>query len=270
MNMEKSSYDRILSAGNAASYIFMITMNALANALPINGMTTGQLSDRYPNLFVPAGFTFSIWGLIYLLLGVFVTGQAIRSFGKTGRPSFHGATGFFFILSSLANGCWILAWHYELVALSLLIMLIIFGSLIAIYLRLGIGSSPVAGSDRFLFFLPFSVYLGWISIATIANLTAVLVRYGWNVVAPGDAPWACIGIAAGVTIAIMAMERKGDVFWALTVAWALFGILAKRLAAGEPSVSVTACAGAGIVVLCAGIVVRIARKQIYGSGHGIT
>ena len=118
---------------NLIAFVFMITMNYLANALPLNGKTTGQLSDQYPNLFTPAGITFSIWGVIYLLLLVFIILQLWGS-----QQKLVSSMGWAFVASALFNGLWILAWHYERTGLSVLIMLGLLASLIFINQRLAL------------------------------------------------------------------------------------------------------------------------------------
>ena len=129
----------LLPALNTIGLLVMLALNALANALPINGMTTGAVSDKYDNLFVPAGLTFSIWGLIYLLLTAFVVYQWMVARSNSSPHSFVEKVGAWFFVSCLANAAWILAWHYELLPLSVLLMLVLLACLLAIYLRLGVG-----------------------------------------------------------------------------------------------------------------------------------
>ena len=169
--MTRSRY--AFPALNTVGLILVLALNGLANALPINGVTTGGVSDRYANLFTPAGLTFSIWGLICLLLTAFVVYGWVAARGD--RDSFSGGVGPWFFVSCLANSGWILAWHYRLLPLSLVLMLVLLGSLLAVYLRLGIGLTGVSRHERLLVHLPFSVYLGWITVATIANVAVLLV-----------------------------------------------------------------------------------------------
>ncbi|MFH1381718.1 MAG: tryptophan-rich sensory protein, partial [Chloroflexota bacterium] len=161
-----------LAIMNLIGFLGTVVVNGLSNALPLNGKTAGELSDQYPNLFVPAGLTFSIWGIIYILLAIFVIyGRIVAVKKDTQKSSFIENIGVLFFISCLANMGWIFAWHYEIVPLSVLIMLILLVTLIAIYLRLRIGRSDSSKTEKYLVHLPFSVYLGWITIATIANIT---------------------------------------------------------------------------------------------------
>lgn len=215
---------------NLIGLLLVLLLNTLANVLPLNGYTTGQLSDRYPNFFVPAGFTFSIWGLIYLLLLVFITFQ-LRSWWKKEEVNldFVHKIGPWFMVSCLANASWIVAWHYLQVTLSLLIMLIILGSLIIIYLRLGIGeTTPASSGEKWAVRLPFSIYLGWITVATIANVTTILVANGWQGGPFDPVTWAAIMVTVATVIGIIVLVKKADVAYVLVLIWAFYGVFAKH------------------------------------------
>ncbi|MBN1856588.1 MAG: hypothetical protein JW846_06535 [Dehalococcoidia bacterium] len=250
---------------NLLGFLGTVVVNGLAVTLPINGMSTGALSDKYENLFVPAGLTFSIWGLIYLLLGLFVVYQLAVARRDSADAFFTGEIGLWFLLTCIANMGWIFAWHYELLALSLGLMLLLLGSLLFIYLRLGIGVSSVPGAVRYLVHLPFSVYLGWITIATIANVTALLVSVGWNGFGIEEQYWAVAVIVVGVVIAIAMLITRRDIFFALVVDWALLGIALKRMALANPAAyAVLVAAIAGIVVVSIGILIQVIRRRVYG------
>lgn len=203
---------------NLLAFIVMVIMNYLANALPLNGKTTGQLSELYPNLFTPAGVTFSIWGIIYFLILVFVVVQL-----RTANQKLVSAIGWAFFISSLFNALWILAWHYEQTGLSVIIMLGLLASLIYINQQLSVLPFSITK-------LAFGIYLGWICIATIANVTALLVSLGWG--GWGIAPeyWTIIMIATGAAITMLAIYRLQNPFLGLAVIWAFVGIIFKRQA----------------------------------------
>ncbi|MCK7539401.1 MAG: tryptophan-rich sensory protein [Marinilabiliales bacterium] len=143
-------------------------MNYLANALPLNGKTTGELSDAYPNLFVPAGVTFSIWGVIYTMLVIFCVVQF-----TTSQQAVISRMGWIFGISCIFNALWIVAWHYGRLPMSLILMLGLLVSLI--WINIFIKDMPYG-----FFKAAFGIYLGWICIATIANVTALMVNYGWG------------------------------------------------------------------------------------------
>jgi hypothetical protein len=255
----------ILSILNIIGFIGVIIVNALAVMVPLNNKTTGELSDQYPNLFVPAGLTFSIWGVIYILLATFVIYGLIISIRKdTHKSSFISNIGILFFISCLANIGWIFAWHYEILSLSLVIMLLLLGSLLSIYLRLHIGKSGSSKPDKYLVHLPFSVYLGWITIATIANVTALLVDVNWNRFGLSEQFWAAAVIVVGIAIALSVLVTRRDVFYCIVVDWALLGILLKRLAIETaPDQSVIAVTIAGLILITVGIVVQVIRRKVY-------
>ena len=225
--MDESKAKTTLQFANIAGFLGTIVVNYLANALPIAGKSTGELSDLYPNLFTPAGFTFAIWGVIYLLLTLFVIYQA-KDIHKLNKDPVVEKVGGWFFVTCLANMGWIFAWHYQAVGLSLVFMLILLVSLIFIYLRLDIGRARVTKMERYLVHLPFSVYLGWISVATIANVSAFLVGTGWNRWGLSEATWTVIVIIAGTVIALNGLRSRGDVFFSLVFVWAFIGIFVRR------------------------------------------
>jgi hypothetical protein len=224
---------QILKIGNLLGFLLTIVLNTLATTLPINGKNTGELSDAIPNLFVPIGLTFSIWGVIYLLLAIFAIAQ-LWNFAKSSseQEMVLERIGPWFIIASLANSVWILAWHYVQVPLSLIIMVALLVSLLVIYLRLEIGSTRINSwtlKTRIIYGWPFSVYLGWITVATIANVTAVLVTANLPSFGLSESVWTIIMIiiALGITLSMLFIRK--DIPYALVVAWALLGIILKRI-----------------------------------------
>jgi hypothetical protein len=251
---------------NLVGFLAVVIVNALAVLLPINNRTTQQLSDKYPNLFVPAGITFSIWGIIYILLLVFIIYQFVVAFRKSSleRDIFE-KIGILFFISCIFNVAWIFAWHYEIVWLSLIIMVLFLISLISICVRLAVGRQPVRNSEKILVNIPFSVYLGWITIATIANATAFLVKINWNGFGIDSQVWAAIVITIGVIITLAILFSRNDIFYSLVVIWALVGILLKRISDNSmPDQLVIIASIAGIAIVGLGIIVQlIIKKKIY-------
>jgi hypothetical protein len=207
---------RTLPLLNLAGFLFMISLNVLANALPLFGRTTGEISALYPNLFVPAGFTFSIWGIIYLLLLIFTVAQFRRD-----ASQLISSLGPWYLITGIANGGWIVVWHALLPAWSLVVMLILLVALIILYIRLPFGEW------KYRFKLPISVYLGWISVATIANATAVLVSIGWTGGGWTEAGWTIAMIIVAVLAGLFFLWRYADVPYVLVILWALYGILSR-------------------------------------------
>jgi hypothetical protein len=249
---------KALQTGNILAMIITIAINALAVLLPLNGKTTEYLSDKYPNLFVPAGLTFSIWGIIYILWVVFAVYQARDLFKKDEKemPFLHQIT-YLFILSSVANSAWIFAWHYEYVGFSLLIMIILLFSLLAIYLRLNIGRAQVSLMEKLCVHAPFSVYLGWITVATIANVTAFLVSVNWDGFGISPLIWTILVISVGVLITLLMLALRKDIAYSIVVLWALLGIWIKRTTPAYTNNDVALTALIAMIIIGVGILAII-------------
>ena len=224
-----NKFFQLLQIGNIIAVIITIIVNGLANLLPIGGKNTAELSDNIPNLFVPAGITFAIWGIIYVLIILFAIYLAKDLFKKekTTTP-FLKKISYFFILASIANIIWIFLWHYEQVLLSLLAMLVLFVSLLLMYLRLNIGKEKVSLKERIFIHVPISVYIGWITVATIANVTAVLVTIGWNGFGISEEIWTILVIVIAAIITILMLIKRKDCAYSAVIIWALIGIYLKR------------------------------------------
>ena len=238
--------DKLRQWLNVLALLGMITANALANIIPFNGQTTGEISDRFDVYFVPAGYVFSIWGLIYVALLGFAVYQALP--GQRENPRFR-EIGYLFVYSCIANGVWLLLWHYEFFMWTVIVMIVLLLLLITIYLRLEIGRARVPTPERWLAHAPFSIYLGWITVATIANITQYLDFLGWNGWGISGAVWAVIMLVAGVAITASMIATRGDTAFSLVIVWAYVGIAVKQ--AETPLVANTAWILAGIVLLLA-------------------
>lgn len=234
-----------LRAANTAAYILMIVMNALATLLPLGGKTTGELSDQYPVLITPPGYVFSIWSVIYALLAGFILYQW-TSVGAS-RESVR-RIGLWFVLNGLANSAWIVAWQYEQLGLSVVIMLLLLVTLIVLYHRTQRAGGPKApAGEALLVQLPFSLYLGWISVATIVNVTVLLYDAGWDGFGLDDTAWLTIGMLVAAIVGLVIGFLYRDPFFGLVQAWALSGIATKSELAS--SSSTLAWALAGLLVL---------------------
>ena len=206
----------------ALTYLAMITMNFLANSLPLNGRRTGDISDAYPSLFTPAGLTFSIWGVIYLLLGAYVLYQLglFRDSPDTAADTaLLNRVGVLFAVSSLANTAWVFAWHYDNIPLSAV--------LIVVTLR----AANLTGRRRWFVGVPFSVYFGWTTVAVVANITVLLVSRKWDGFGFADSTWAVIMVLVAMMIGTATMLRNRDVAYGLVLIWAFVGILIRQTSA---------------------------------------
>jgi len=209
----------------ALAVIALIVVNGLANALPLNNLTTGEISDRFEVFFVPAGYVFAIWGLIYLGLIAFGIYQALPSQRANPRLS---QIGYPFVASCVANIAWLFLWHYEQFPLTLVAMFSLLLLLIWTYSQLGIGKRSFSVAESWLVNIPFSVYLGWITVATIANVTSVLDYWNWGGWGLSGELWAVIMLAAGWLVATAVSFTRGDIAYLLVIVWAFAGIGVKQ------------------------------------------
>jgi hypothetical protein len=262
----KSGYNLMLKLSVALAYIGMVTINYLANALPIGGVTTGEASDSYANLFTPAGITFSIWGLIYLMLAVFVI-FFLTQFGKKSNAKINKIlkkTGKLFIVNALANISWIFAWHYGLILLSVAIIVVILITLILIANLLN--KEKFSLSKKICLLLPFSVYFGWITVATIANITVLLVSLNWNGFGITENIWTIIILLVGAAIGIMRTIKDKNIPYILVLVWAYGGIWFKHVSengfSGQyPNIVTTTIICIVLFLLTAGGVMFLQRKK---------
>lgn len=264
--MEKNVLRKLSAIFAFVCFIVMVVVNGLANGLPLNGVNTGQLSDDIPNLFVPAGVTFSIWGLIYALLLGYVLFTLIAAFSKKQNTNWQAPDGLLFSINALCNAAWIFAWHWRLIGLSVVIMFCILATLI-ILLERGYKKSEIQKTSKvqnFFLWQPLLVYLGWICVATIANITALLVTLGWNGFGIPELWWTVFVIIVGTVIGISLVLKRGAVASGLVFIWAYAGIVLKRNSV-DPSqtmpIIVAAIVGA-ILVLASIKIAIISNRRI--------
>ncbi|MBN1936925.1 MAG: tryptophan-rich sensory protein [Anaerolineae bacterium] len=245
---------QLRSIANIASLIITLLINYGANSFRLNGYTAGDVSDSIPSLFTPAGYVFSIWGLIYSWLIAYSIYQVLP---RQQDAEFQRRIGWLFVLSNLFNGAWIFAWHYLVFPLSLVLIVGVFGSLLAIYLRLGIGRRAVSKAEKWLVHVPFSIYLGWLSVATIANTSIMLYDLGWNGFGIPEF-WTALVIAVGAGLGVAMTLLRREVAYPLVIVWAFVGIVVSQ--AQVPLVAWTAGLGA-LAVVVALIVSRLRKAS---------
>lgn len=222
-----------------------IAINGLATGLPLNGQSTGEISDRFPSLFTPAGYVFSIWGVIYLGLLAYMVYQALPS--QRTNPRLR-SIGWLYVVSGIANSVWIFLWHYNQFAWSLVVMLVLLASLVGIYLRLSPFTRRVGSAERWTTHIPFSIYLGWITVATVANAATVLLDWNWTGGPLSPAIWAILMIAVATVLGLIFALREVNPAYVLVLVWAFAGIAVKQSA--TPAVAWTAI-GAAILLAVA-------------------
>ena len=207
------------------SLLLTLAVNFLANSLPLNQLTTGEISDRYPLLFTPAGYVFSIWGLIYLAMTAF----AVYIFTPQGLADkrIDSISGWF-IIANLFNTVWIFLWHYLQFPLTLVAILGLLVSLVAIYLKLGVGNSSRSFIQRLLVETPFSIYLGWATVAVVANVAQVLYTLGWRGQPFSQPVWTVTMLVVASVLGVMMIFIRKEVAYPLVLVWAFVGIWVKQ------------------------------------------
>jgi hypothetical protein len=233
--------------------LITIVINILANALPINGLNTGQISDTFKVYFVPAGYVFSIWGIIYIGLIAYAVYQALPSQRENPRMQ---ATGWWVALGGLANCAWIFLWQYEHFVWTVAAMLILLASLIVVYLRLGIGRTKVSTGETWAVRIPFSIYLGWITVATVADISDVLWFVKWNQFGISAADWMVVILGVVLVIAGLMNFMRRDVAYALVILWALAGITVRFPQAGIVTIATWVTFGLVAASLVATLLVK--------------
>lgn len=241
---DKMDRDTIRQWVNVLMTLVVLTVNALANILPLNGQNTGAISDRFKVFFVPAGYVFAIWGVIYVGLIAFTVYQALPA--QRGNSRLRGI-GYLYALGCLANSVWIFMWHYNWFTLSVFVMFVLLLSLLAIYLVLDIGKAKVRSVERWCVDIVFSVYLGWITVATIANVTDALDNLHWSGWGIAPEVWAAIMLAVALLITIAMLVTRRDVAYALVIIWATIGIAVKQ--SGTALVANSAWVVVAVIVL---------------------
>lgn len=232
--------------GNVAAFLLVVLVNLMSSALPLNNQSIGEISAKYPSLFTPAGYTFSIWGAIYTALLFFVVYQALPSQRKAVRIS---GISPLFQASCMANAAWLFAWHYEFLTVSLLIMLVLLATLALIYRALLPQIERASIKEHLLVHLPFSLYTGWVTLATLANVSAVQTGNGWDDVGLSAIDWTLLKIAIAGAIGATMVLRYRDAIFVLVVAWAAYGIADMQSA--TPAVSGAATTLALLALLLA-------------------
>lgn len=235
--------DSLRQTANILSVVLALTVNILASALPLNGQNTGAISDRFKVFFVPAGYVFAIWGIIYIGWIAFIVYQALPAQKESPRLR---RLGYLFALSGVFNAAWLFCWHYNQFGLSVIVMLALLGLLIASYLKLNVGKTPVSNAEKWSVDIPFSVYLGWITVATVANITDWLYFVNWNGFGIAPQAWAVIMLIVASLLGLLMTLSRRDSGYAFVLVWSFVGIAVKQ--AATPPVANTAWAAAVFVL----------------------
>jgi hypothetical protein len=252
-----ASNSTLLKWANVAAFALTVLVNGLAGGTTVlGGKLTAQISDENPTLITPAGYVFSIWGVIYILLGIFVVFQALPA--QKGKE-YHRKIGWLFVLSSLLNVVWLFLWQFEYLSLSVVLMFLLLATLIAIYLRLNVGKSAIPLREKLAVHVPFSVYLGWITIASIANVSVTLVSVGWDGFGISQETWALVIILIALLITLLVIATRRDIAYGVVIIWALLGIAVKQ--SGSQTVVTATETSAVIIAIALALSILISRLK---------
>ena len=241
MNTDSS----LLRWSNIIAFILTVIVNGLAGSTTVlAGKNTAEISNMNPTLITPAGYVFSIWGIIYVLLGAFVIFQALPSQKES---DFHKKIGWLFVLSCLLNIVWLFLWQYEYLSFSLVLMFLLLATLGAVYTRLDIGKTSVNIREKLAVHLPFSVYFGWITIASIANVSVFLVSVGWDSFGISSEIWAILIILIALLLILIVVATRKDAAYGLVGIWAFIGIALNQ--SGNPNIVMMLEVGAAIIAI---------------------
>jgi hypothetical protein len=215
---------KTLAILNLLSVILVIAVNYVSQALRLNETTIGEISQKYDNLFTPASYAFAIWGIIFLGLLAYGIFQVRRAFFGDKPSEFIIQTGYWFIAANVLNSLWVFAFVFDYTGVSVLIMLGILFSLIKIILNTNMERWNAPISTIVFVWWPICLYSGWISVATIANVSAYLTKVGWDGTPFSELSWTIIMIVIATSInLVMILKRNMREFAAVGV-WALFAI----------------------------------------------
>ena len=238
--------DTLRQITNLVTVIIALTVNILASALPLNGQNTGEISDRFQVYFVPAGYVFSIWGIIYIGWIAFTIYQFRPSQKESPRLR---RLGYLFALSNIANATWLFTWHYNFFGVGVLVMLTLLSLLIASYLRLDVNRASVSRVERWSVDIPFSIYLGWITVATVANVTDWLYLIQWDGFGIPATTWAVIMLGVASLLGLAMTITRRDAAYLFVLVWSFIGIAVKQTSA--PSVVTSAWVAATLMLVLA-------------------
>lgn len=249
--------DSIRQFANLLGAAVALVVNVLAVTLPLNGKNTADISNQFPVYFVPAGYVFSIWGIVYLGWIAFVIFQFLPSQKRSPRLR---SLGFLFALSCAFNAAWLFSWHYEVFGLSVLVMLALLATLIAAYLRLDVARARAGALEKWCVDIPFSIYLGWITVATVANIAEWLYSVGWTGFGIDPQIWTLLMLTVATLLGLAMALNRQDSGYLFVLAWAFVGIGIKQSAA--VLVSATAWVAAAFSLLLAVLSIIQRRRAV--------
>lgn len=256
---------KALAILNTVFFLLHLVPSQLTQLELFNNQTIGEVSDKYPTLFTPAGITFSIWGLIYVALIAFCVYHLLKAYREDATHEANRdlqRVGFLFMLNNLATAAWTIAWVYEALVLSLLLMLVQLVTLLLIHIRLDIFDPTRSAASRWFTQFPLSIYFGWICIATVANSSAVLVGMGWDGFGLSPAFWTILMLIIATLITLFVVISRRNPYVGLVTVWAFYGIILKHQQLGlQSSAGIITVAWVGLILVALMVVYTFLRQS---------
>lgn len=235
-----------LALGTIAAIAATLAVNTLSNLYPPGGQNVAEISNTVLAgvLITPANYAFIIWGVIYVGLIAY----AVYQFHPERRADQRlQRTNQWLILACVAQVIWIFLFTGQQFVASVLAMAVILGSLIAAYHTLAIGQGRVSRQRRWMAHIPFSLYLGWIAVATVVNIAATLYAANWGGLGLNAVAWTVVMLAVVTGLGLLILWQRQDLTVALVFIWAL-GAIAQRHA-DQPTLWIAALVGLGCLGL---------------------
>jgi len=251
---------KTLQCSNIIALIITIVMNYLSNTGLFNNSTMASVSAQYQNLFTPAGYAFSVWGLIYIFLIAFIIYQSRGLFNHKEAPAVVAKIGWMFVISCVANCLWIVAWLYDYTGTSVVLMLVLLASLISIVLRTRMELELITFKKVALEWWPFAIYFGWITVATIANIAAFLTKLEWDGSGLSATAWTVIMIFVAAVIHLFLIWNRNLRESASVGAWGLAAVAVANWSENQ-TVAYAALAATAIILLNTAVHGFINRHQ---------
>ena len=251
--------EKRLALLNTASVILVLVVNYYSQAFGINGNTVGSLSNRYENLFTPASYAFSIWGIIFLMMLVYAVRQLWLAFGRSKNIEGILKTGYLFAIGNALNASWVVVWLYEWTAVSVMVMVGLLLCLIQILMKVVNTSSNPTWKQRIMEQWPVTIYAGWITVATVANMSAFLAKLNWTGGPFSELQWTLLMISIAIVVNVLVIWKWRISSFALVGAWALYAISVRH---ESNYVDISQLAFSGAVILLVGAVLQSILSMI--------
>lgn len=257
---------KALAILNAISFLIHVTLSYMTQFRVVNKKDVSEVSDQYFSLFTPAPFTFAIWGIIYTFLGIFCLYHIVMAYkhDKVNPANTDIVTiGGWFIITNLASAAWLIAWTNDRILVSVVLIFIQLLSLIIIHQRINIHSRLRSSGSKVCTELPLSTWLGWISIAAIANTAVYLVATGWDGMGLPNIEWTMIMIGVAILLGVIIIFTRKNIAFGAVIMWGLYGILSKLETLDDSYTNIINMAWGGIALLGLCCLIQLVKSFSY-------